>query len=122
MVRPSIILFVAAVSMGAAQTQVKPKIYGVVGVQACNEFVSPPGSEGSGVGQMRSPAMRAAVVSWAMGYVTGAAAILAERGIVLRDTTENDLVARMTTYCLDNPKATIEAASAALVRELSPKR
>lgn len=111
------VLVLALSSVMVASQTAKPKIYGI-GVQPCADWLLRPG-EPTAIGQMEASAKEMAVISWVTGYVTGAAAILAERGTVLRDTTGRDLLASITKHCESNKGSTVEVAAAALVRELS---
>ena len=92
-----------------------PKVYGI-GVEACANWLTQPTGKGIDV-QLQAATQRLAVIAWATGYITGAAAVLAPRGVLLGDTTGRDIEAALTTHCKANSTATIDAA---LVRSLTP--
>jgi hypothetical protein len=98
--------------------QVRPKIYGV-GVESCRDWILAAPVNAGRQAQMEAGARRLATIAWTNGYVTGAAAVLATRGTVLRDDTGSDVLAWLDRHCGGNPTSTIEAASAALVQELA---
>ena len=54
---------------------------------------------------MEASAKEMAVISWVTGYVTGAAVILAKRGMVLRDTTGRDILASIHEALVSRTRA-----------------
>jgi hypothetical protein len=95
-----------------------PKIYGIGG-QTCVNWLATPVGQGPDM-QMKAALQRMAALAWATGYVTGAAAMLAPRGVRLTDTTGPDIETWLSTRCKANPSETLEAAAAALVTTLTP--
>lgn len=112
-------VFVGMAWWTLAAAQPAPKVYGV-GVQPCAEWVKGGAPGGEQIAGMEASLKQMAVIAWATGYLTGAAATLDAHGIVLRNTSGQDLVTWLTTYCQAHPPATIEHATAALVRTLTP--
>ncbi len=115
------VLLVGVVSLPtllAAEQRVTPKVYGI-GVQPCAEWVAKPGAAVSGIAKLEASAKEMAVIAWLTGYVTGAAAVLADRGMTLKDTSGRDILVWVTEYCTSHKGATVEEAAAALVKELA---
>src|SRR5262245_20279340 len=101
------------VTMVGAQPSA-PKVYGV-GVQSCAEWLReiPPGDVAGAnlVTAMKAQVQRLSVIAWATGYVTGAAAVYATGGIVLRETTGESIVESIERHCKANPGNTVEQAA-----------
>ncbi len=96
--------------------QPAPKVYGV-GVQSCSEWLQQSGSLDA-TAAMQVGVQRLAVIAWVTGYVTGAAAVYATEGVLLRDTTGTDIVASVERHCKGTQASSVERAAASLVREL----
>jgi len=95
--------------------QTKPKVYGV-GIQPCAAWLSSKQTDG-----ITAPIERLSVIAWATGYATGAAAVYATQGVILRDTTGSGIVASIERHCAAKPGGTVEEAAAGLIAELLPK-
>ena len=95
-----------------------PKIYGLGG-ETCANWLAVPVGQGPDA-QMKAALQRMAALAWTTGYVTGAAAVLAPRGVRLSETTGQDIETWLSTHCKANPSDTLEAAAAALVSTLTP--
>ena len=100
-----------------AQTA-KPKVYGV-GVQPCAAWLS--GTNADGIDGIKAQMERLSVIAWATGYTTGAAAVYATHGVILRDTTGTGIVESIQRHCAAKPGGTVEEAAASLVAALLPK-
>ena len=111
-----IVALLSAVSLHAQAPP--PKVYGLGG-QTCADWLETPVGQGPDA-QVKAAFQRTAALAWATGYVTGAAAVLAPRGVRLSDTTGQDIETWLSTHCKANPSETLDAAAAALVSTLTP--
>ena len=114
------LLVVALMVAGHPSDQDQPKVYGV-GPEVCSQWLTPPPTNEPVVGYLKGQTQPMVVIAWVTGYVTAAAAVSAEHGVTLRTTTGKEIDAWLRKHCQANPTATINAAGAALVRELRSK-
>lgn len=117
----ALILLISPIHEAGALQQATPKVYGI-GVESCADWLASPGREGGMQARLEAATKRLGVIAWLTGYATGAAAVLSNYRVQLRNTTGTDIQTWVTKYCGTNQTATIEVAGAALVRELSPPR
>jgi hypothetical protein len=106
----------------SASSQSSTKVYGI-GPEVCSQWLTPtipPGGEPV-TGYLNTQTRPLVTIAWMTGYVTAAAAVAAEHGVTLRTTTGKEIDAWLRKHCQANPAATINAAGAALVRELRTK-